>query len=364
MSDRPLHIAIDGRELCGKPTGVGRYLRSVLTEWAGGNYGHRFTIVVPQEPDAAMRALGPAFAWCVEPAEVAGTYWEQTTLARRLARERPDVFFAAGYTAPLRRTCPFVVAIYDVSYFAHPDWFGWREGLRRRWLTRAAARRAFRVVTISEFSRDEIVRFLHTPADRIVLAPPGAPAVAPAHSAAPRPPLVLYVGSLFTRRHVPELMRGFALAAARVPGAQLILVGDNRTSPAVDPQALAVQLGITAQVDWRAYVDDAALDALYGQARAFAFLSDYEGFGMTPMEALAHGVPPVLLDTPIAREVYGDGALRVNLEPAAIADALVRLLTHDAEHAAVLTAGRARLAAYSWSRTAARILRALEEAAS
>ena len=56
-----------------------------------------------------------------------------------------------------------------------------------------------------------------------------------------------------------------------------------------------------------AFVDDARLRALYAEASAFAFLSEYEGFGLTPLEALAAGVPPVVLDTPVAREVYGRG---------------------------------------------------------
>ena len=84
--------------------------------------------------------------------------------------------------------------------------------------------------------------------------------------------------------------------------------------------------GSARRSTWREYVDDDELEGLYGSARVFAFLSDYEGFAMTPMEALAHGVPAVLLDTPVAREVYGDGAVLVPLDTTAIAVALEGLL--------------------------------------
>jgi glycosyltransferase involved in cell wall biosynthesis len=256
-----------------------------------------------------------------------------------------------------------VLAVYDVSYFAHPEWFGWREGLRRRWLTKRSARRAASIVTISEFSASEIVRYLGISRDRIRLAPPGAPASRVAEDGGQRPPLVLFVGSLFNRRRIPELIRGFALAAARVPEARLVLVGDNRTHPPIDPLALARELGISDRVTWRSYVDEAALQSLYQQARVFAFLSDYEGFAMTPLEAIAAGAPPILLDTLVAREIYRDAALLVTDEPGAIASAMTLLLSDPVQHAALLTAGRRRLERFSWSRAAAEIRRALEEAA-
>ena len=117
------------------------------------------------------------------------------------------------------------------------------------------------------------------------------------------------------------------------------------------------------RIELRSYVPDDELEDLYGAARAFAFLSDYEGFALTPFEAIAHGVPPILLDTPVAREIYGDAARLVPPEPAAIGDAIATLLTDDAAHTALSAAGAGRLPAFSWSRTAAAALHALETAA-
>jgi alpha-1,3-rhamnosyl/mannosyltransferase len=175
--------------------------------------------------------------------------------------------------------------------------------------------------------------------------------------------LVLYAGSLFTRRHIPELIEGFARATRHVPSARLVLVGDNRTQPPIDPMAIATRLGVAGQVEWRRYVPDDELQRLYGLARVFAFLSEYEGFGMTPLEALAHDVPLVLLDTRVSREVYGDAARYVRLDAAAIGDALADLLVDSAAHAELRDAGRQRLSHYSWARSAAVVRAALEAAA-
>ena len=360
MADAGLHIAVDGRELLGKPTGVGRYVREILKVWSGAGHPHRIKVFLHAEPDSELRSTLPGILWQVERSQSAGTRWEQTQLPRSLARARPDVFFAPAYTAPLRLPCPFVVVVHDVSFFAHPEWFSRREGWRRRWLTRATARRARTVLTVSEFARSEIERYLGVTTERIDLAPPAAPPAVPSSPATE--PLVLYVGSLFNRRRVADLISAFALAAPRVPGARLVLVGDNRTSPPIDPRRLAADAGVGDRVEWRDYVDDATRDELYGRARVFAFLSDYEGFGMPPLEALAHGLPSVVLDTPVSREVYGEAALRVVGQPQAIADGLVQLLTDDALRRRLVESGAARLRHYSWARTADTTLRALEAA--
>jgi glycosyltransferase involved in cell wall biosynthesis len=107
----------------------------------------------------------------------------------------------------------------------------------------------------------------------------------------------------------------------------------------------------------RAYVADDELAALYGRARAFVFLSEYEGFGLTPLEALTAGIPIVVLDTPVAREVYGAAALYIERpEPALIEAALERILVDEAERARILAAARDTLARYSWHACAEKVL--------
>jgi glycosyltransferase involved in cell wall biosynthesis len=355
-----VRVAIDGRELIGRPTGVGRYLRELLTAWGElpAAADHEFVLCLPQEIDTApYRRLRLS---CVTAAG-SGTFWEQTRLPGLVASAKADVLFSPAYTSPLRCRVPIVLVVHDVSFAAHPEWFPWREGLRRRTLTRLAARRAARVITESDFSKREITRHLGVPSPRIEVIYLGASVLHVTRPKdQPRSPLVLYVGSLFNRRHVPELIEGFRQLADRSPEARLEIVGDNRTTPRIDPDQLIAAAGLSGRARWRSYIQDADLASLYRTASAFAFLSDYEGFGLTPLEAMAAGIPVVVLDTPIAREIYGPAALYVERpEPGRIADVLSRLLAPSDERAGLIDAGRRQVQRYSWRECAMRTLQVL-----
>jgi glycosyltransferase involved in cell wall biosynthesis len=359
-----MRVAIDARELGGHPTGVGRYLSGLLDAWSTSEAArrHQWTLISPAPIAHASR-------W---PATIeicggrGGTAWEQTTLARAVRAAGADVLFAPGYTAPLTVAAPLVLTIHDVSFFAHPEWFSFREGIRRRWLSAWSARRARTVITISEFSKAEIARFIGVEGDRIRVIPLGISNPVPgSRLPAPGPPLVLYVGSIFQRRRVDRLIAAFDLAAEQVPGARLEIVGENRTSPHVDLETLRRQCRHADRIAIRSYVEDATLAALYQRASVFAFLSEYEGFGLTPLEALAAGVPPMVLDTAVAKEACGAGARYIS--PSAsneeIAAALAELLTNGEARQHVLRHRSDVLGRYDWNLAAAATLSVLEEAA-
>ena len=167
------------------------------------------------------------------------------------------------------------------------------------------------MLTDSRFSAGEIQAHLGVPVE----PDPGHPArrgaadalVAGRDAAAPREPLVLFVGSIFNRRRLPDLMAAFAglgrthprrppadhRRESHVPQAGS---GPDRGGAAASPAASSI----------RRYVPDDELAHAYRTASVFAFLSEYEGFGLTPLEALACGIPAVVLDTPVAREVCQD----------------------------------------------------------
>ncbi len=358
-----MRIAVDARELCGRPTGVGRYLAEIARVWRTlpAAAGHE---IVWCGNEAIEQPLLDQPGWRVAVRAGGSLYWEQIAFPGLARAAGADVLFAPAYSGPVTGATPLVVSIHDVSFAAHPEWFHLREGLRRRVLTRAAARRATAVLTLTEFSRREIHDHLGVPLERIQVAAPGPSGLPVPVAAPPRLETVLAVGSIFNRRHVPELIRGFARMASSHPAARLAIVGDNRTYPHVDIEAVRQASGAADRITVHAYVTDEVLARLYAEARAFAYLSSYEGFGIPPLDALVHGIPPVLLDTEVAHVVFGDAALYVaRPEPILVARVLERALYDEPARAAVLSAAPEITGRYSWTSCASTVLAALEQAA-
>ncbi len=154
-----MKIGIDARELEGRRTGVGRYLDEVLRALARSPEAHAHTYVLcARQPLDLTAYAGLDVDLVVSPGR--NLMWEQVALPGLLRRARVNLLFAPGYSAPIWSPCPVVLVVHDVSFCVRPEWFGWREGARRRVVTRLAAGRAARVVTVSEFSRQEVITHL------------------------------------------------------------------------------------------------------------------------------------------------------------------------------------------------------------
>ena len=354
-----MRIGIDARELCGRTTGVGRYVGGLVRQWSADPTArqHEFVLYAP-EP-LAMALDTDRFTTRIVPG-APGTWWEQVRLPRVADDDRLDVFFAPAYTAPLDISVPSVVAIHDLSFVAHPEWFRIRDGMKRRWLTRQSAARARAVVTISHFSRGELIGLLGVPDARIHVIPPGIESSGLRTRVRGTEPRVLFVGSIFNRRHVPDLIRAFGPIAQAHADATLDIVGDNRSFPREDIHRTIAADDLQARVHWHEYLADPQLRDLYVRARAFGFLSEYEGLGLTPLEAMAAGVPPVLLDTPVARESCGDAGLYVPPnDRRATTQALDAVLFDADTRSRLLGASPAVLAKYDWARAARETLAVL-----
>jgi glycosyltransferase involved in cell wall biosynthesis len=202
-------------------------------------------------------------------------------------------------------------------------------------------------------------------ASKVQVIPPGVPFRAERNAEHPADhksdPMVLFVGSLFNRRRVPDLIAAFAALSSDFPRARLVIVGEDRSWPPLSLRDVATREGIPSRVEFKSYVSDAELAALYRRASVFAFLSEYEGFGFTPLEALSAGVPIVVADTAVAREVYGDAAHYVRVgDVAGTASVLTQLLREPRSGEALMQQAPQVLARYSWDRTARETLAHIE----
>jgi glycosyltransferase involved in cell wall biosynthesis len=164
-------------------------------------------------------------------------------------------------------------------------------------------------------------------------------------------PYVLSMGSTRAHKDLPTLLVAFTQLAAQDPGLRLLLVGDEDATY-LDTH-LAGQPGVRERVTFTGRVDDAELRTLFERARAFAFPSRYEGFGLPPLEAMSLGTPTVVSDAASLPEVVGNGALVFPAGDApALADALRGLLGDEGLRERVREAGRVRARELTWDNTA------------
>jgi glycosyltransferase involved in cell wall biosynthesis len=362
---------IDGRELQGRSTGTGRYLRSLLRHWR--ETGDRFVIYFNGAPPAEPLLAHPrVVARPLGDVPVRGLVWQERRLPAAARADGLDVFFSPAYSCPLSLDLPRVTAVHDLSFFSLPQDFALLDAMRRRLLVSRSIAASRFVLACSDFTRREIAARFPAHADRVVTVPLGADddLVTPPPRSEARARLgvagefVVTVGAILNRRRLPELLRAFARVRRVLPSVVLDVVGENRTHPRRDLGALARRLGLERAVRFSGFVEERDLADRYAAADAAVFLSDYEGFGLPAVESAVRGLPVVASREPSLGEVLGDAALLVDpRDERAIADALVRVLTDESLRSDLRERGHALASRYSWATAAARTRDVLHRAA-
>ena len=255
-----------------------------------------------------------------------------------------------------------IVTLHDAIAFRYPEGYTRLNNFLHRHYVPATLKHVDAVITVSEAARDDLVRFLGCPDDRVHVVPWATSAafrVLPAEAAARvvrryglQPPFVLHVGALQARKNLPTLLRAFAHLRQEAPDVTLAIAGRPTWHFAEIPQTVEA-LGLGGAVHFLGYVADADLPALYNAASVFSFPSLYEGFGLPVLEAMACGTPVVCSDASALPESAGGAALLVDpYDHRALADALGQVLSDQALADELRRRGLARAARFSWDRTA------------
>ncbi|HWQ15719.1 MAG TPA: glycosyltransferase family 1 protein [Roseiflexaceae bacterium] len=378
-----MRIAVDARYIADHFPGIGRYVYGLLSALVRLDQPH--TLLVLHNPalrnsrfDLGALASVPAVHLVATGARPFSP-GEQVRLPLLLRRLRADVYHAPYYVMPYAGLpCPAVVTLYDVIPRLFPSEVAPRARLLFDLCTRLALRAARGVIAISESARQDIAAAYRMPPGRIAVTP-----LAADERFRPQPPEALaavraryglparYVLALCSNKphkNLPVLVEAWAVLSGvsgeigdgerstfHIPHStvQLVLAGawDPRYPEA---RELAARRGLGAAVRFLPDVAEADLPALYAGAEVFVFPSRYEGFGLPPLEAMACGVPVVCGAVASLPEVVGEAGLLVDItRPAAIAEALGRVLADAGLRARLSQAGLRRASAFSWRRTAA-----------
>ncbi len=325
-------VAINARAAVRPEVGGVERVARVMSRELGRLRPDRYRVIEPP-PQLAHRA---------------GQAWEQALLPL-LARDAALIYSPASL-APVA-SGRNVVVIHDVAALRHPGWYSAPFAAWQRALLPVITRRARAVITVSEFSRRELMEALDVRADRLHVVPSGvderfspeadAEAAHRRLGLGPRP-YALAVGSRIARKNLGILR----LAARRLAavGVELVTAGSGRGYMRAGERPPGRALG---------YVPDELLPGLYAGARALVLPSLYEGFGLPCLEAMASGTPVVASDRGALPEVCGDAALLVDPEDEdAVATALVAAASDAGVREPLIAAGLARAGRYRWRRSA------------
>lgn len=360
-----LRIVIDARKL--HDYGIGTYVRNLVRQLARQGGDEWYGLVCRPEDAAFVRALGPQFSPLVARA---GHYsvTEQITIPWLVRQARADVFHAPHYVASPLTPCPMVVTIHDCIHLRFPEYLPNRAGhLYARWMMKSAATRAARVLTVSQASKDDILSYLTVPESKVEViynaldetigTPPTAEDLARVRDRfLLTTRFVLYAGNIKPHKNVDRLIEAFASVRDRVPGELKLLIIGDEISKYQNLRRLVHRLQLHQHVRFLGFVPEATLAALYRMAAVFVFPSLCEGFGLPPLEAMAGGAPVVTSNVSSLPEVVGTAALLIDpMDSAAIASAVVRVLTDDDLRATLIRRGYDRVQMFSWARSAARV---------
>ena len=297
---------------------------------------------------------------------------EQFLLPCAARKAGVDVLWSPGYTAPAICLSPQAVTVCDLQYKSHPQDMGWLERTVLDILVRTACRRCQSVLTISEFSRQEVINYGFAPPEKVHAVLLGVNnnfaknrlAAAQAEQILRRlhvrPPFLLCVAHSYPHKNIDKLIDAFALLQDEMPH-QLVVVGKGRRGEEAVKQSL-LNIKQPERVLRLHGLTEEELRTLYQTAAVFVLPSSYEGFGLPVLEALLAGLPVVTVKAASLPEVGGTAACYVDApKPELLAGKIKDVLRLSApERSRQAQQGRAWAEAFTWQRTAIQTLKILQ----
>ena len=274
--------------------------------------------------------------------------------------QRPGVYFSPGFNPPLFASVPFVFTIHDLNHLViRANSSSFKRAYYRHFI-KPACFKAFKVLTVSEFSRRSLIEWSDLDPGKVVNVGNGVDPIfdpkGEAHS--PGYEYFLYIGNQKPHKNIPRLLEAYARVSAR-HDVRLMLSGFSDK----EVMRLAISLGIENKLVFSGYVEDRELPKYYRGALALVFPSLYEGFGLPVLEAMACGTPVITSDVAAMPEVAGDAALLVHPERVSeIENAMLKVIEDPLIRQQMRAAGLARATRFSWDLTADRVRKVLAEA--
>jgi glycosyltransferase involved in cell wall biosynthesis len=360
-----VRIAIDARKL--RDYGIGTYVRNLLRHLSRIDSTTDYVLLCRGEDCGALEALGKNFRTVVD-SSAPYSIREQLSVPMDLRREGINLFHAPHYVLPPLTPCRSIVTIHDCIHLRFPQYLpnrlAYAYARASLWI---ATHRSSRVLTVSEASKRDILKYFRVPAAKIDViynaiderfgeAPDDEEVARVRERYQLNDPFVLYAGNIKPHKNLERLIEAFhELRKGDLEHVKLLIIGDEISKYASLRRAVH-HYKLHKHVRFFGFVPDKTLAVLYRLASVFVFPSLYEGFGLPPLEAMASGTPVITSNVSSLPEVVGDAALLIDpYDASAIAAAMRQVLTEPALREDLRRRGLQRVRDFSWERSVRRV---------
>ena len=368
-----MRIAIDVRKL--HDFGVGTYVRNLLRQLARIDHETEYVLLCRSDDRPVAKSLGENFRAV---SEWSGHYSvaEQLSVPLNLGRSGATLFHAPHYVLPALTPCRSIVTIHDCIHLVFPQYLAHRLAhAYARTALWTAAHRANRILTVSEASKRDIVRFCRVPDDKVTVIsnaiddrfgvePPEEEVVRVRERYQLHDPFIMYAGNVKPHKNLERLIDAFALLRRDSFGDLKLLITGSEISRYAMLRRAVHRYNLHKHVRFLGFQPEETLAVLYRLADVFVFPSLYEGFGLPPLEAMASGTPVVVSNVSSLPEVVGDAGVLVNpYDPVSIADGVRQVLTDGPLRAELTAKGLVRARTFSWEASVRQVRRIYGEVA-
>ncbi len=359
-----MRIGINGRFLVAKRTGVQRAAYNLIKTLFEVDNENEYVLFTGEDQGDEWRKYANV-TLVTSPLKIGGNIrnhlWEQFVLPKLAKKHKVDILHSPANMAPLLYNGPSVVHIHDLCFVVNPQWYSYTFHTAYNFLIPRLAKKATRVVTNSNNSRNDLLQFYNVDAGKVRLIywavdqTFGQKEIPPPEVIAEND-YILYVGSLEPRKNIGNLIEAFERLRMRNPDlkTKLVLIGGE--SPLFADVRLQIKT-FHQDVVFKGFVSDEELRAYYRYAQAVAYPSLYEGFGLPPLEAMASGAPVVTSNTSSLPEVVGNAALMVSpYDCDQLAETLERIVRDPVLRHELRQRGYEQVKKFNWYRVARNVL--------
>jgi len=366
-----MKIGIDGYEAnVSQRVGIGQYAYEILRHIyriLEEKKGINVVVFLPSQPLPDMPAETDFWKYRVAGP---GKLWTFVGLPLALRREQPrvDVVYSPTHYIPRFISAPRVMAIMDLSYLKFPDLFKTKDLYQLRQWTAYSVAHAKKIFTISQASKNDIIKEYHVPENKIIVTYPGF-TMTPMEKFQPQIPknFILSVGTLQPRKNYVKLIEAFALFLKankqKFSDLQLLIIGKKGWlyEPILEAPK---KYDVEDRVKFMDFVPESELASFYKQALCFALPSLYEGFGLPVLEAMAYKCPVVVSNVSSLPEIAGKAGIYVDPEnPESIAKGLLTAVRQRnlVQGVTRVNAGLAQMKKFTWEKAARQTLDVITE---